>query len=203
MSFAYLRLTGELTRPAYSVYAYRIVHKGNIYTYIGKTGDAAYISARSPIRRISGHFSFGSASTENQFIRSVAEKILGKNWVADYATPRPEIGEDRDAWELQRALFRHDVMREVSALQAVEWASIIVGDLERSAIEQQEHGPISNVNRCIEIQLIQRAASDSRLILLNSNLAGRPDPVEQDYQVKADALYRWILDGGDFALSTP
>ena len=50
-----IELPGTHFRRAYLLYAIEICHNQDRYFYIGQTGDNNYITARPPIRRLSGH----------------------------------------------------------------------------------------------------------------------------------------------------
>lgn len=70
-----LTIPGDFFRSGYSVYVVEIKHpklKQSLF-YVGQTGDAAHLTARSPFYRMGGHFSYQKKSTENQLFRAISK----------------------------------------------------------------------------------------------------------------------------------
>jgi hypothetical protein len=69
-----LEIKGELLSSAYSVYVVEITNHSSNYYYVGQTGDAKVISARSPFYRLAAHLGY-SKSTQNQIYRGLQSKL--------------------------------------------------------------------------------------------------------------------------------
>jgi len=64
--YDFIELNGRLLESKYGVYVVQIRHKSDgEFNYVGQTGDAKYISARSSFYRLAAHLSYGK-STQNQ-----------------------------------------------------------------------------------------------------------------------------------------
>jgi hypothetical protein len=74
-----LEIDGEYLKSKYSVYIIEIVNGNRKYYYIGQTGDAHYVTARSPFRRLVGHLSDLKSSTENQVYKYFASLLLNND----------------------------------------------------------------------------------------------------------------------------
>lgn len=55
----------------YYVYVAKIVVNGQLFYYIGQTGDGHYHTARGPLYRMSGHLAKSDSSTQNQLIKGL------------------------------------------------------------------------------------------------------------------------------------
>jgi hypothetical protein len=69
-----LEIKGELLLSAYAVYVIEIINKKAKYYYVGQTGDAKVISARSPFYRLAAHLGY-SKSTQNQIYKGLSSKL--------------------------------------------------------------------------------------------------------------------------------
>lgn len=85
---SHITIKGSDLVSAYGVYIV-LIKAGSInYCYIGQTGDAKYISARSPFYRIAAHLGYGK-STQNQVYEglkkalNLSTKKEMENWLAD------------------------------------------------------------------------------------------------------------------------
>lgn len=94
MEHSQITIKGTDLQSAYGVYVVLIKDQEKTFYYVGQTGDAKYISARSPFYRIAAHLGY-STSTQNQVYKALSEQ-LGidlfdsrkareemENWLAD------------------------------------------------------------------------------------------------------------------------
>lgn len=70
------QLNGDLLTSAYGVYIIEFTHPETekIY-YVGQTGDAKHISARSPFYRLAAHLQHLKSSTQNQVNKGLREEF--------------------------------------------------------------------------------------------------------------------------------
>ncbi len=74
-----LEIDGTLLIPGFSIYLLKIIHKSNIFFYVGMTGDPYYPSARSAFHRIVGHLELSKRSTQNRLHRALNKKGIITN----------------------------------------------------------------------------------------------------------------------------
>ncbi len=74
-----IEINGKYLESKYSIYVIEIINNNDNYYYIGQTGDAHYITARSPFRRLNGHLSDLKSSTENQIYKYFAMQLIENN----------------------------------------------------------------------------------------------------------------------------
>ncbi len=72
--YDYLKIAGNLLGNKYGVYIVQIDCNGSSYFYVGQTGDAKYISARSSFYRLAAHLAYGK-STQNQVYEALRGKV--------------------------------------------------------------------------------------------------------------------------------
>lgn len=87
--FDLIELNGNLLVSKYGVYIVRIEHgEADIFYYVGQTGDAKYITARSSFYRLAAHLSYGK-STQNQVYAAlqkrtdITDRYAFERWLED------------------------------------------------------------------------------------------------------------------------
>jgi hypothetical protein len=71
---SHISIKGSDLVSAYGVYLVLIKDQDKNYCYVGQTGDAKYISARSPFYRLAAHLSYGK-STQNQVYEGLKKAL--------------------------------------------------------------------------------------------------------------------------------
>lgn len=85
---SHISIKGSDLVSAYGVYLVLIKDKETTYCYIGQTGDAKYIAARSPFYRIAAHLGYAK-NTQNQVYEGLKKAIKlstkkeMENWLVD------------------------------------------------------------------------------------------------------------------------
>lgn len=85
---SHITIKGSDLVSAYGVYIVLIMDQTKNYCYVGQTGDAKYISARSPFYRIAAHLGYGK-STQNQVYEGLKKELMlstkkeMENWLAN------------------------------------------------------------------------------------------------------------------------
>lgn len=71
-------IDGKYLKSSYSVYIVEIINNESKCYYIGQTGDANYVTSRSPLRRLIGHLSDVKSSSENQIYKAIVKMLIKK-----------------------------------------------------------------------------------------------------------------------------
>lgn len=166
-----LTISGTFFRSGYAVYVVEITHKATAkkYYYLGQTGDAHYLTARSPFYRMSGHFDYGEKSTQNQIFKGLC-KLLGIEKTED---PRKK----REAVEtfLVEADIRYHVFR--------------LHDFSYRNKDNDTHQRLRHNTLSVETALLRRFRERYGDALLNSKLTSlKREPTETE-EAQIDGIF--------------
>lgn len=172
-----LAISGTFFRSGYAVYVVEIAHQPTAkkYYYLGQTGDAHYLMARSPFYRMSGHFEYG-ASTQNQVFKGLC-KLLD---IKDKDDPR----EKREAVEafLVESEIRYHVFR--------------LHDFSYQDENEAEHKRRRHSTLVVETALLRRFKEQYGKALLNSKLTSlKREPTETE-KVQIDSVIEELKKNG-------
>lgn len=151
MEHTQIIIKGTDLQSAYGVYLVLIKDQGKTFYYVGQTGDAKYISARSPFYRIAAHLGY-SKSTQNQVY-----KALSNHLKIDFSEPRKARGE-MELWLVDKTLDIHYFK---------------VDDFDFLDESKDEHKHLHSDKRrktlALETALLQELHGKKKMIRLNSN----------------------------------
>ena len=152
-----LEISGEFFQSGYAVYIVEITRGNNKYFYVGQTGDAHYIMARSPFYRMSGHFEYRK-STQNQIFEGLCG-LLRIEEVLDEKTAKRKALEEF----LANATVKYHVFR--------------LHNFEYGSEDKVDHRSKRHNTLVVETALLQLFDKDEDKMLLNKSLVSlKSDP---------------------------
>ncbi len=166
-----LTISATFFRSGYAVYVVEIAHKPTAkkYYFLGQTGDAYRLMARSPFYRMSGHFEYG-ASTQNQVFKGLC-KLMDIEKKED---PR-EKRETVEAF-LVESEIRYHVFR--------------LHDFSYQDEDEAEHNSRRHSTLVVETALLRRFNEQYGEALMNSKLTSLEREPTETEKVQIDSVIK-------------